>query len=42
MRSAVEKQLDLIAAGKADFKKVLKHTLDVFRLKFMYFIKVRN
>jgi len=39
MRSAVEKQLDLIALGKANFKSVLKHTLEVFKLKFMYFVK---
>ena len=42
MRSAVEKQLDLIALGKANFKSVLKHTLEVFKLKFMYFVKVRE
>merc|ERR1719367_1751379 len=39
MRSAVEEQLDLIAHGKANFKSVLKHTLEVFKLKFMYFVK---
>ena len=39
MRSAVEKQLDLIAQGKADFKSVLAHTLEVFTLKFLYFVK---
>ena len=39
MRSAVEEQLDLIAHGKANFKSVLKHTLDVFKLKFQYFVK---
>ena len=39
MRSAVEKQLDLIAHGKADFQSVLKHTLEVFKLKFLYFVK---
>ena len=39
MRSAVEKQLDLIAHGKANFESVLTHTLDVFRLKFLYFVK---
>jgi DNA topoisomerase-3 len=39
MRSAVEKQLNLIAVGKADFKAVLLHTLDVFRNKFIYFVK---
>jgi len=39
MRSAVEEQLDLVATGKANFKSVLKHTLDVFKLKFQYFVK---
>ena len=39
MRSAVEEQLDLIAHGKANFKSVLKHTLEVFKLKFQYFVK---
>ena len=39
MRSAVEKQLDLIAQGKANFKSVLKHTLEVFKLKFQYFVQ---
>ena len=38
MRSAVEKQLDLIAQGKADFKSVLAHTLEIFKLKFHYFV----
>ena len=38
MRSAVEKQLDLIAHGKADFDSVLSHTLEVFKLKFLYFV----
>lgn len=39
MRSAVEEQLNLIAAGKANFNAVLKHTVDIFRLKFQYFVK---
>merc|ERR1719323_2882104 len=38
MRSAVEEQLELIALGKANFKSVLKHTLEVFKLKFQYFV----
>ena len=39
MRSAVEKQLNLIAVGKAVFDAVLRHTLGVFRDKFVYFVK---
>ena len=39
MRSAVEKQLDLIAQGKADFQSVLSHTLEIFKMKFHYFVK---
>lgn len=39
MRTAVEEQLNLIAAGKANFNAVLKHTVDIFRLKFQYFVK---
>ena len=39
MRSAVEEQLDLIALGKANFRSVLRHTLEVFKLKFQYFVK---
>lgn len=29
---------ELIAHGKANFKSVLKHTLEVFKLKFQYFV----
>ena len=39
MRSAVEEQLNLIALGKADFNSVLHHTLEIFQLKFHYFVK---
>ncbi|XP_023029815.2 DNA topoisomerase 3-beta [Leptinotarsa decemlineata] len=39
MRSAVEEQLNLIAAGKANFHDVLKHTVEIFKLKFQYFVK---
>ncbi|KAF2364981.1 TOPRIM domain [Trinorchestia longiramus] len=38
MRSAVEEQLNLIAAGKADFDSVLRHTLQIFAAKFQYFV----
>lgn len=39
MRSAVEEQLDLIAHGKANFKSVLRHTLEVFKMKFQFFVQ---
>ncbi|KAK8384837.1 hypothetical protein O3P69_014418 [Scylla paramamosain] len=39
MRSAVEEQLNLIALGKADFNSVLQHTIEIFQLKFQYFVK---
>lgn len=38
MRAEVEKLLNLIAAGSADFGSVLKHALEIFRLKFQYFV----
>lgn len=38
MRSDVEKLLNLIAAGSADFHSVLKHALEIFRMKFEYFV----
>uniref|UniRef100_A0A8C5RXE3 DNA topoisomerase n=1 Tax=Laticauda laticaudata TaxID=8630 RepID=A0A8C5RXE3_LATLA len=38
IRSAVEKQLNLIAQGKANFHQVLEHTLDIFKRKFHYFV----
>uniref|UniRef100_A0A671RCG6 DNA topoisomerase n=2 Tax=Sinocyclocheilus anshuiensis TaxID=1608454 RepID=A0A671RCG6_9TELE len=38
IRSAVEKLLNLIALGKANFHQVLQHTLDIFKRKFHYFV----
>lgn len=39
MRSDVEKALNLIAAGSADFNAVLKHATEIFRLKFQFFVQ---
>ncbi|XP_013107486.1 DNA topoisomerase 3-beta [Stomoxys calcitrans] len=39
MRSEVEKMLNLISKGSADFNAVLKHAIEIFRLKFLYFVK---
>ncbi|GLG93365.1 DNA topoisomerase 3-beta [Gryllus bimaculatus] len=39
MRSAVEEQLNLIARGEANFNAVLQHTVEIFRQKFLYFVK---
>ncbi|XP_078467958.1 DNA topoisomerase 3-beta-1 isoform X1 [Lampetra planeri] len=38
MRASVEKQLNLIAMGKADFQAVLQHALSIFQRKFHYFV----
>lgn len=38
MRSDVEKLLNLIAAGSAQFDAVLSHAVEIFRLKFQYFV----
>ncbi|XP_055302573.1 DNA topoisomerase 3-beta isoform X2 [Sitodiplosis mosellana] len=39
MRSDVEKALNLIAAGSADFGSVLKHAVEIFRMKFLFFVQ---
>lgn len=38
MRSEVERHLTFIACGKADFKSVLRHAIEIFRMKFQYFV----
>ncbi|CAF93528.1 unnamed protein product, partial [Tetraodon nigroviridis] len=40
IRSAVEKQLNLIALGRANYQQVLHHTLEIFKRKFHYFVDV--
>ncbi|KAF7457030.1 DNA topoisomerase 3-beta-1 [Cryptosporidium felis] len=42
IRSEMEKYVDLIAKGKFDYKAVLKHSLSVFKLKFLYFAENIN
>ncbi|XP_011176901.2 DNA topoisomerase 3-beta [Zeugodacus cucurbitae] len=39
MRSEVERMLTLIAKGSADFQAVLRHAIEIFRLKFLFFVK---
>jgi DNA topoisomerase-3 len=39
MRAEVETQLNLIAKGQANFDTVKNHVLNMFRLKFVYFVE---
>ncbi|KHJ94952.1 DNA topoisomerase [Oesophagostomum dentatum] len=39
MRAEVETQLNLIAQGKADYHAVRDHALEMFRMKFVYYVK---
>jgi DNA topoisomerase-3 len=39
MRAEVETQLNLIAKGQADFNIVKQHVLNMFRLKFVFFVE---
>lgn len=38
MRSAVEKELDAIATGRAPYREVVQHVLDIFARKFAFFV----
>lgn len=38
VRSHVEKQINLIAAGSAEKGAVVAHTLEQFKAKFMFFV----
>lgn len=42
IRSEMEKYVDLIAKGKYNHRAVLKHSLSVFKLKFLYFAENIN
>ncbi|CAG7727511.1 unnamed protein product [Allacma fusca] len=39
MRAELEKQLELIAKGSATIGPVVQHTVDIFKAKFLYFVK---
>ncbi|KAL7068520.1 DNA topoisomerase family protein [Cryptosporidium serpentis] len=39
IRSEMERYINLIAQGKANARNVLKHTLAIFKLKFLFFVK---
>ena len=38
-RAALERQLNEIALGRADFQTILKTTIEEFRNKFLYFVE---
>ncbi|KAL3095009.1 hypothetical protein niasHS_006360 [Heterodera schachtii] len=42
MRANVERQLDLIAKGKADYQTIKNQTLEIFRQKFLNFVQNIN
>lgn len=42
IRSDLERELNLIAKGKVDFKIVLEKNIDLFRRKFLYFMENIN
>lgn len=39
IRSEMERYISLISQGKANARNVLKHTLAIFKLKFLFFVK---
>ncbi|VDN02066.1 unnamed protein product [Thelazia callipaeda] len=39
MRAEIENHLNLIAKGRADFYSIRDHVLEIYRLKFIYFVE---